>query len=174
MPHHRPPPEPDEPVIQWRTSGGLLAGDDDETPDLEIRADGRVTVGKRLGGGSEIHSEIPQVQLQQILQMILDEHGFFALDTAQIEVRVDAERRRRTAAAASSEAATREVQSGPPFVDAGVTHIAVAADGRRHAVAVPGLFAAAREYPGVPGVTALREIEIGLLSLAEELARRGG
>ena len=171
---HRPPDQPDEPVIQWRTSGGLLSSDDDEAPDLEIRADGRVTVGKRLGGGSEIHAEIPPDQVQQLLHQILDEHGFFDLDSARIHEGVEAEHRRRTAAAATSEAATREVPSGPPFADAGVTHIAVAADGRRHAVTVPGLFAAAREYPEVPGVTALREIETGLLGLAEELARRGG
>ena len=169
---HRPPEKPDEPVIQWRTSGGLLANDD-QTPDLEIRADGRVTVGERFGGGAEIHAEIPPDQVQQLLQMILDEHDFFALDSAQIHERVEAERRRRTAAAASSDAATRDVPSGPPFVDAGVTHIAVAADGRRHDVSVQGLFAAAREYPEVPGVTAMREIETVLLGLAEELAGSG-
>ena len=163
-PSHALPAEPDAPVIEWSTSGGLGGGGNG--PDLTVRADGRVELSERFGGGRRVEDRIPEPRLQSLLRSVVDEHRFFALDPAAIEAEV-ADRR---PSGGAGEALA--VPLGPPYADAGTTRIAVAADGRRHEVAYHGLFAAAREHPDVRDLADLRAVEHELLGLAEEIARR--
>lgn len=162
---HELPTDPDAVVIAWRSAGGLGAQDDDG-PDLVVRADGAVTVAGRFSGRQPERRSISQGQLQGLLAMALDNNRFFTIDEGEVERRIAAVRARWRAAPAPGEAIT--VPAGPPYVDAGTTTIAIAADGRRHEVSVHGLFAAARDFPEIEELQRLRAIELALLELAQE------
>ncbi len=160
---------PDDVVLEWATSGG---GGPSHAPttDLIVRANGDVTVGDRFGGGRAVEATIPPERLQELLRAIVDRHRFFAIDSAAVARDLDAARARRAEPQAGGGAEAISVPLGPPYLDAAGTRIAVAADGRRHEVAVDGLAAAAREYPEVAALTDLRAIELLLLGLAERVA----
>ena len=163
---HALPADPEAVVIRWQSEGGQAgqaAG-----PDLEVRADGTVTVGRRLTGGRPVEGRIPPARLQALLDCALDENGFLEIDAGQLERRIEASRRARADAGSAGEAVA--VPSGPPYLDTGTTVVMVAADGRRHEVRQQGLFAAAREHPDIPALAQLRAIELRLLALAEEIA----
>lgn len=169
MPHALPE-DPRAAVVEWRTSGG--AASPAESLDLVVRADGSATVGERLGGGRAVEGRVAPERLDGLLDALLDEHGLFDIDSADVARRLAAARARREAAGARAGEDTLAVPLGPPYLDAGDTRILVAADGRRHEVAAHGLAAAAREYPEVPAVARLRAIEAELLRLAEEIVAR--
>ncbi len=162
---HQLPADPEAIVIEWRSSGGLRETDD-ETPDLVVRAGGRVTVGPRLAGGRPADGRITPRRLQDLLAFALDQNRFFEIDGRALERAVAAARKRREAPAASGGA----VALGPPYLDAGTTRILIAADRRRQVVEHQGLFAAARDYPEIEALGGLRAIELRLMELAQEIA----
>lgn len=157
-------------MIEWSTSEGLRPAPG-EGPDLAIAGDGSVRLGPRFGAGTPVEDALAPAALEELLRFVLDEHGFFAIDDAGLE-------RELAAAALRRESQGEEgggilaVPLGPPYADAGMSRLAVEARGRRHEVAVHGLFAAAREYPEIEALAHLRAIEERLLALAEELSRR--
>ena len=167
MPHELPG-DPNATVIEWRTSGGLGASDTDE-PDLVVRADGTVTVGPRFGGGAESTGRLAPERLQALLDAIIDGHRFFDFDQARVETAVEAAQAAVQADIGVDEP-TIPVPPGPPFIDAGETHLTVNADGRSHDVRWHGLVAAAREHPGVVELQDLRAVEEALVELADAVA----
>lgn len=164
---HELPDDPSAAVIEWRTSGGLGASGTDE-PDLVVRADGTVTVGPRFGGGAESTGRLAPERLQALLDAIIDGHRFFDFDQARVETAVEA------ALAAQADLGADEptiaVAPGPPYIDAGDTHLTVNADGRSHEVRWHGLVTAAREHPGVVELQDLRAVEEALVELADAVA----
>jgi hypothetical protein len=166
---HSLPPDPNAAVVEWRSTGGQAEQASD--PDLVVRADGTVTVGRRLTGGRPLEGRIPPARLQELLDFALDDNGFFEIDAGQLERRIEASRRARADGGSAGEAVA--VPSGPPYLDAGTTVVMVAADGRRHEVSQQGLFAAAREHPEIAALAQLRAIELRLLALAQEIAGAG-
>ena len=166
MPHELPG-DPSATVIEWRSSGGFSASDVDE-PDLVVRADGTVTVGPRFGGGVASTGQLAPARLQALLDAIIDGHRFFDFDPAQVETAVKAARAAR--ADIGADEPTIAVPPGPPYIDAGDTHLTVNADGRRHEVRWHGLVAAAREHPGVVELQDLRAVEEALVELADAVA----
>jgi hypothetical protein len=166
---HRLPDAPTATVIQWRSEGGLAG--EDTGPDLTVRADGTVTVGPRLGGGRAIEGRISQAELQELLRFALDENDFFAFDPERVAREIEAAGRER---ARSTPGEALAVPAGPPYPDAGTTTILTAADGRRHEVSYPRLFAAAKEHPESRPLAQLRAIELRLLDHAQEIAAAAG
>lgn len=164
---HVLPPGPDDVVIEWETFGGAGLPRVGST-DLIVRANGAVSVGERFSGGAG--GVISQADLQGLLSEILDDGGFFGLDGVRLTSDLEAARSRRLEVAPRSSDSTISVPLGPPYIDAAGTRIDVSADGRRHEVVFDGLAAAARDYPEVAGVGALRTIEMRLLTLAERIA----
>src|SRR5688500_17105166 len=118
---HTLPASGSAPIIEWRTSGGLSGGESDE-PDVVVRADGRVTAGARVGGGEPAVGRLPPERVQKLLGRVLDEHRFFDIDGESVQQRLVAARDARVRAA--GDAGTLVVAPGPPFPDAGVTHLA--------------------------------------------------
>jgi hypothetical protein len=168
---HALPGDPSAPVIEWRSSGGLAASDADE-PDLVVRADGTVTVGPRFGGGAVSTGRLAPERLQALLDAIIDSHRFFDFDAARVETAVEAARAAQ--ADLGADEPTIAAAPGPPYIDAGDTHLAVNADGRRHDVRWHGLVAAAREHPGVAELQDLRAVEAALVELADAVASGQG
>jgi len=166
-PVHGLPADPGAVVVEWTVRGGGAAAD--HGPDLIVRADGSAAASARFGGGRSVDGVLAPERLQDLLHAILDERRFFGIDGPALEGRMRAERDRRASAAMAAGGEAVPVPLGPPYVDAGVTRIAVHADGRRHEVAVQGLAAAAREYPQLRELVELRAIELELLELAERI-----
>ena len=163
---HALPADPEAVVIRWHSEGGQAA--QAAGPDLEVRADGTVTVGSRLTGGRPVEGRISPERLQELLRFALDDNDFFAVAPGQLERQIAASQRARAEAGSAGGAVA--VPTGPPYLDAGTTVLTIAADGRRHEVRQQGLFAAAREHPEIPALTQLRAIELRLLDLAQEIA----
>jgi hypothetical protein len=162
---HLLPADPEAIVIEWQSSGGL-GKPPDATPDLVVRAGGRVTVGPRMAGGRPAEGRITPRRLQDVLAFALDQHRFFEIDGQALGQRLATAQRRREEPAAGGGA----MPLGAPYPDAGATRILIAADGRRQAVEQQGLFAAARDYPEIEALGHLRAIELRLLELAQEIA----
>ncbi len=160
---HQLPADPEAIVIEWRSSGGLHEAAE-ATPDLVVRAGGRVTVGPRLAGGRAAEGRITPRRLQDLLAFALDQHRFFEIDGQALESALAAARQRREGAGGGA------VPLGPPYLDAGTTRILIAADRRRQVLEQQGLFAAAQDYPEVEALARLRAIELRLLELAQEIA----
>jgi hypothetical protein len=169
QPMHALPADPEAVVIRWRSEGGQA--DQAAGPDLEVRADGTVTVGSRLTGGRPVEGRIAPARLQELLRFAIDENGFFGVAPEQLERQIEASQRSQAEAGSAGEAVA--VPTGPPYLDAGTTVLTIAADGRRHEVRQQGLFAAAREHPDIAALAQLRAIELRLLELAEEIAAAG-
>jgi pimeloyl-ACP methyl ester carboxylesterase len=166
---HALPADPEAVVIRWHSAGGQAA--QAAGPDLEVRADGTVTVGSRLTGGRPVEGRISPERLQELLRFALDDNDFFAVAPGQLERQIAASQRARAEAGSAGGAVA--VPTGPPYLDAGTTVLTIAADGRRHEVRQQGLFAAAREHPEIPALAQLRAIELRLLDLAQEIAAAG-
>lgn len=154
-------------VIQWQTIGGL-SGNNDNTADLTIYADGKTIVGARFSQGKILESRLTPEQIQQLLSFAIDDNDFFGFDARVVEEAVNAavEQRRAT----SQEGDAIAVPLGPPYIDAGTTIILIAADGKQHEVRYQGLFFAAQDFPEIEALQQLRAIELKLLSVAEEIA----
>ena len=158
--------DPSAVAIQWRTLGGL-AGRDDNPPDITIFADGSITVGPRLGRGETVKGQITAERLQQLMSFAIDDNHFFSFNSATVEKAVNTEVKNRLSLTRSKNTIMARV--GPPYVDAGITVILIAADGKQHEVSYHGLFAAAREFPEIKELRQLHAIELKLLDLAQEI-----
>ncbi|HWH14053.1 MAG TPA: hypothetical protein VNT51_04855 [Miltoncostaeaceae bacterium] len=159
MGHELPPG--DAVVVEWASTG---PGGSGSAADLLVRADGTAEAGPRLAGGRTARAHLGRGAVAGLVDEILDRHGFFGIDAGEIERALAASRPRHDGGEGL------RVPLGPPYLDAGESRIAVRADGRRHEVRVQGLFAAAREHPEIPALTALREVERLLLRCADRVA----
>ena len=162
---HKLPADPEAIVIEWQSSGGLEEPTDD-TPDMVVRAGGRVTVGPRLADGRPADGRITPRRLQDLLAFALDQNRLFDIDGPALGRKLAAARGRRKRSAAAGGG----VPIGPPYLDAGTTRILIAADGKRLVLEQQGLFAAARDYPEIEALGRLRALELRLLELAQEIA----
>jgi hypothetical protein len=166
---HLLPADPEAIVIEWRYSGDLSEPAKD-TPDLVVRAGGRVTVGPRLAGGRPAEGRITPRRLQDLLAFALDQNRFFEIDEPALGRKLEAARRRREAPVAAG----GPVLLGQPYPDGGTTRILIAADGRRQAIEQQDLFAAARDYPKIGALGRLSAIGLRMLELAQEIACAAG
>jgi hypothetical protein len=166
---HLLPADPEAIVIEWRYSGDLGEPAED-TPDLVVRAGGRVTVGPRLAGGRPAEGRITPRRLQDLLAFALDQNRFFEIEEPALGRKLEAARRRRGAPAAAG----GPVLAAQPYPDRGTTRILIAADGRRQAVEQQDLFAAARAYPKIGALGRLSAIGLRMMELAQEIAGAAG
>lgn len=137
-------PEESPPVVEYSLTGGMpRAPVDDFVPEplLRIWDDGRVVVGRTNPQQERCEMQWPVERVQQLLQFIVDEHRFFDADSKAIADAIKA--------------------TGRPvlLMDGRTTRIVVRADQKEHAVEVYALHFTGREYPEVPMLQHLWQIE---------------
>jgi hypothetical protein len=90
----RLPADPATPVITFDRRGGLTAPRIKSTPVLTIRANGEVTVVDPFRNGGEISGALTTKELQDLLNFIVTERDFFAIDRGNIDATIQQEMRR--------------------------------------------------------------------------------
>ncbi len=164
---HPLPTASDAIVVQWRTMGGLSI-DRSNIADLTIYADGKTVVSPRFSRGNLVEKQLEMRQIQDLLRFAIDENHFFGFDGRAVDAEIKGSLRQRQAAPLG--AGVIAVPLGPPYVDAGITMILIAADRQEHEVSFQGLAFAAQDFPEIEALQQLRTIELKLLNVAEELA----
>jgi hypothetical protein len=144
-----------------------LSIDRSNIADLTIYADGKTIVGPRFSQGTRRQAQLEMGQIQDLLRFAIDENDFFSIDSSAIDAEIEAILQQRQAT--PQEASVIAVPLGPPYVDAGVTVILIAADGQQHEVSFQGLAFAAQDFSEISALQQLRSIELKLLKMAEEL-----
>jgi hypothetical protein len=127
-----------------------------EVPLLEVMADGTAVV--RMPDGTAAAAAVGPARLDRLRRFLEEETGIADLDGAEIEAAI-AER---------TQAAGRVFQTA----DAPVTRIALRTGGAWEEVAFHGTALAALAFPDIEALARLRQAELRLLDLVEELRGR--
>ncbi len=85
--------DPEQVILSWDSSRSDLPRTK-EGPTLEIQAKGTVAVNDPHGAGKPVEAQLSADQLQQLLQFVVREQSFFALDSAKLEQDLRAARRK--------------------------------------------------------------------------------
>lgn len=136
--------------------------------DLKIFPDGKVLLGRRFCNGSVAKTSISSTDLQQLLEFIIEDNDFFAIEAEEIKAEIEETEAQRSTSVDSD---TIRVGSEVPYLDTGVTVIQIAADGKKHTVMYDALFAAARDFPEIVTLQQLRAIELRLARFASHLSQ---
>jgi hypothetical protein len=88
------PTDPQQVVLHWESIRPELPRVS-ETPQLIVRADGTVQASDPYGPGRPAQIQLSNKELQEVLQFIVHEQGFFGLDESRVRSQIDAERQRR-------------------------------------------------------------------------------
>ena len=124
-------------------------------PNLQIQADGRVTV-TNLFDGSKKESKLTPRQLEDLLRFAIRDNDFFNLSQTRI-----------------ADAIKAEIGNGPAFALGGVgtTVISVQANGKRHEVSYRGASEYLRAYPKAKALAQFVAVEKRLSDLAASVAK---
>ena len=136
--------------------------------DLQIFSNGTVLLGQRFCNGSIAKTTISSTDLQQMLEFIIEDNDFFAIESEEIKSEIEEIEAQRSTSVNSD---TVRVGSEVPYLDTGVTVIQIVADGRKHTVMYDALFAAARDFPEIVTLQQLRAVELKLARFASHLSQ---